>query len=75
MSTRPSSTTKRLFPPGRIAGNHQVRNGNSYRDIDFEDPPIHNIHRNLLSRVFTPRKVAVLELEIREIHHPGAWIR
>jgi cytochrome P450 len=26
----------------------------------FEDPPIHNIHRNLLSRVFTPRKVAAL---------------
>ena len=32
----------------------------------FEDPPIHNIHRNLLSRVFTPRKVAALEPRIRE---------
>ncbi|WP_059017787.1 cytochrome P450 [Mycobacterium sp. M26] len=32
----------------------------------FEDPPIHNIHRNLLSRVFTPRKVAALEPQIRE---------
>ena len=32
----------------------------------FEDPPIHNIHRNLLSRLFTPRKVAALEPQIRE---------
>lgn len=32
----------------------------------FEDPPIHTIHRNLLSRVFTPRKVAALEPQIRE---------
>lgn len=32
----------------------------------FEDPPIHNIHRNLLSRVFTPRKVLALEPQIRE---------
>ncbi|WP_231745158.1 cytochrome P450 [Mycobacterium sp. IS-1590] len=32
----------------------------------FEDPPIHNIHRNLLSRVFTPRKVQALEPQIRE---------
>ena len=27
----------------------------------FEDPPIHTIHRRLLSRVFTPRRVAALE--------------
>ncbi len=32
----------------------------------FEDPPIHNIHRNLLSRMFTPRKIAALEPQIRE---------
>lgn len=32
----------------------------------FEDPPIHNIHRNLLSRMFTPRKVQALEPQIRE---------
>ncbi|WP_260754519.1 cytochrome P450 [Mycobacterium sp. SMC-8] len=32
----------------------------------FEDPPIHNIHRNLLSRMFTPRKVHALEPQIRE---------
>jgi cytochrome P450 len=32
----------------------------------FEDPPIHDIHRNLLSRAFTPRKLSALEPEIRE---------
>ena len=32
----------------------------------FEDPPIHTVHRTLLSRVFTPRKVAALEPKIRE---------
>jgi len=32
----------------------------------FEDPPIHDIHRNLLVRVFTPRRVAALEPKIRE---------
>jgi cytochrome P450 len=32
----------------------------------FEDPPIHTVHRSLLSRVFTPRKVAALEPRIRE---------
>lgn len=32
----------------------------------FEDPPVHNIHRKLLSRMFTPRKVNDLEPKIRE---------
>ena len=32
----------------------------------FEDPPTHTIHRSLLSRVFTPRKVAALEPRIRQ---------
>jgi len=32
----------------------------------FEDPPVHTIHRSLLSRVFTPRKIAALEPKIRE---------
>lgn len=35
--------------------------------IIFEDPPIHDIHRNLLSRAFTPRKINALEAEIREL--------
>ena len=32
----------------------------------FEDPPTHTIHRRLLSRVFTPRRMADLEPQIRE---------
>jgi cytochrome P450 len=34
--------------------------------VIFEDPPTHTIHRSLLSRVFTPRKVAALEPRIRQ---------
>jgi cytochrome P450 len=34
--------------------------------IIFEDPPTHDIHRGLLSRVFTPRRIAALEPKIRE---------
>src|SRR3954454_9598020 len=32
--------------------------------VIFEDPPTHTIHRSLMSRVFTPRKVAALEPQI-----------
>ncbi len=32
----------------------------------FEDPPTHTIHRRLLSRAFSPRRVAELEPQIRE---------
>jgi len=32
----------------------------------FEDPPIHTIHRRLLSRVFTPKRVAALEPQMRD---------
>ena len=32
----------------------------------FEDPPIHDVHRKLLSRMFTPRKINALEPMIRE---------
>ncbi len=31
----------------------------------MEDPPIHDIHRALLSRVFTPRRVASIEPQVR----------
>jgi cytochrome P450 len=31
----------------------------------FEDPPLHNIHRRLMARVFTARRVAVLETRMR----------
>ncbi|HEY3830876.1 MAG TPA: cytochrome P450 [Acidimicrobiia bacterium] len=39
------------FPPGTLI---------------FEDPPAHDVHRSLLSRVFTPKRVAALEPKIRE---------
>jgi cytochrome P450 len=34
--------------------------------ILFEDPPAHDVHRSLLSRLFTPRKVSALEPKMRE---------
>ena len=33
--------------------------------ILFEDPPVHTMHRGLMSRVFTPRRMAELEDQIR----------
>jgi cytochrome P450 len=33
--------------------------------ILFEDPPTHDIHRSLLSRVFTPRRIAEIEPKVR----------
>jgi cytochrome P450 len=32
----------------------------------FEDPPVHTLHRRLMSRVFSPSRVAALEPQIRE---------
>ena len=32
----------------------------------FEDPPVHTMHRGLMSRVFTPRRMAALEDQVRE---------
>jgi cytochrome P450 len=34
--------------------------------ILFEDPPIHDVHRSLLSRVFTPGKMDAIEPKVRE---------
>src|SRR2546421_5841347 len=33
--------------------------------ILFEDPPIHDVHRGILSRVFTPRKMNAIEPKVR----------
>jgi cytochrome P450 len=35
--------------------------------VIFEDPPQHTVHRGLLSRVFTPRRMAALEPKVREL--------
>jgi cytochrome P450 len=32
----------------------------------FEDPPLHDLHRALLTNMFTPRRIAALEPKIRE---------
>jgi cytochrome P450 len=32
----------------------------------FEDPPIHNIHRGILTRVFTPKRMMAIEPKVRE---------
>lgn len=45
-----------------IKANVELPPGN----LIFEDPPAHTVHRSLLSRVFTPRRVAALEPKIRE---------
>jgi cytochrome P450 len=34
--------------------------------ILFEDPPIHDVHRSLMSRVFTPKKMNAIEPKVRE---------
>ena len=34
--------------------------------ILMEDPPIHDVHRGLMSRVFTPRKMQAIEPKVRE---------
>ena len=34
--------------------------------VIFEDPPQHTVHRGLLSRVFTPKKMNALEPKVRE---------
>jgi cytochrome P450 len=39
------------FPPGNIL---------------FEDPPIHDVHRGILGRVFTPKKMMAIEPQVRE---------
>jgi cytochrome P450 len=34
--------------------------------VIFEDPPLHTVHRGLLSRLFTPKKMTALEPKVRE---------
>ena len=49
--------------------------------ILFEDPPLHDLHRRLLSKVFTPRRMATIEpwpvssVYRRSIHWWARWIR
>ncbi len=34
--------------------------------ILFEDPPLHDVHRNVMRRVFTPKKMEAIEPKVRE---------
>jgi cytochrome P450 len=34
--------------------------------ILFEDPPVHDVHRGLMARVFTPKKMEAIEPKVRE---------
>ena len=34
--------------------------------VMFKDPPMHTMHRGLMARVFTPRRMAALEDQVRE---------
>jgi cytochrome P450 len=40
------------FPPGMLV---------------FEDPPVHAVHRGVLSRLFTPRRLNALESQVRDV--------
>jgi cytochrome P450 len=35
--------------------------------VMWEDPPLHAMHRGLMSRVFTPKRMAALEDQVREL--------
>jgi cytochrome P450 len=37
-----------------------------YGSFIHEDPPVHTVHRRVLNRVFTPKKMAALEPQIRQ---------
>ena len=45
-----------------IAANVEIPPGS----ILFEDPPTHDVHRGILSRVFTPRRMEAIEPKVRE---------
>jgi cytochrome P450 len=38
----------------------------------FEDPPLHTIHRRLVSRLFTPRAVSAIEERVRNLFEDAA---
>jgi len=46
-----------------IKANVELPPGN----LIFEDPPAHDVHRSLLGRVFTPKRVTALEPKMREL--------
>ena len=59
---------RETFPSYRGVTLDVLRSGMEFPGtLIFEDPPSHTIHRALLSRVFTNRRVSTLEPEIRSL--------
>jgi len=58
---------REIFRNGKGVMLEQIRSGVPMPRglINFEDPPEHTLHRGLLSRVFTPNRMARLEPQIR----------
>jgi cytochrome P450 len=56
------------FPSSRGNVIEMIKGGGPDRaeTVVWEDPPSHDIHRGMLSRVFTPRRVAALEPQVRD---------
>lgn len=57
-----------IFRNGKGVMIEQIRSGVAMPRglFNFEDPPEHTLHRGLLSRVFTPNRMARLEPQIRD---------
>jgi len=64
-----SLVNRATFISGRGASLQIIRSGIEIPPgtVAFEDPPTHTIHRSLLSRMFTPRRISALEPEIRQM--------
>ena len=59
---------REAFPSYRGVTLDVLRSGMEFPGtLIFEDPPSHTIHRALLSRVFTNRRVGTLEPEVRAL--------
>jgi cytochrome P450 len=58
---------RETFTNGKGVMLEQIRSGRPMPRglLNFEDPPLHTIHRGLLTRVFTPARMAQLEGQIR----------
>ncbi|MHB8463509.1 MAG: cytochrome P450 [Acidimicrobiales bacterium] len=58
----------RTYMSGRGSVLEQIKSGIGVPPgfILSEDPPVHDVHRGLLSRVFTPRKMDAIEPKVRE---------
>jgi cytochrome P450 len=55
------------FPSGRGGVLELIKSGAKFPKgaFIFEDPPLHGIHRGVLTKVFTPKRMSALEPQIR----------